>query len=67
MAVGEKGTVTFIQPVSSLTEIPKCWFIIPCLPAMSTRGVKVFDLYRKIPTDLTEATTVGGALSLFAA
>lgn len=29
--------------------------------------LKIADLFRKVPTDLTEATSIGGALSICAA
>jgi hypothetical protein len=34
---------------------------------MATQKSRLIDFYRKIPTDLTEATSLGGLLSIFAA
>lgn len=32
----------------------------------SSRGIKSFDFYRKVPLDLTEATWHGGLVSILA-
>jgi hypothetical protein len=49
-----------------MTMMMMMMMMMLCRMAVGQR-VKYIDFYRRIPTDLTEATTVGGFLSLCAA
>lgn len=48
------------------TPHTEAFLLSSTMAPVSTRGIKSFDFYRKVPLDLTEATWHGGLVSILA-